>query len=484
MTNRFASLKGWLVDGETLRGRVARGSILLMAGNMGEQAIRFARNIVLTRILAPEVFGVMAVVLMVNSAVESFTEIGIRYAVVQNPRGDKEEYLNAAWFVSFARSLVLYLIGFFLAPQVGHFYENNELVALVRVALLCVIFNGAMSVKAYVALKRLELRKWVIVTHGGGVVGIVVTVFLAVAFRNVWALVIGFTAEAFARFVLSYVITPHMPRLKFEKSSFQELIEFCRGMVGLGFFYFVFIQADVFFVAKMCSAHELGLYAMAVSLANAPVQVASHLVDKVGMSVFSEIQRDKERLNRSLMAATFLIAVLGIPLVALIAIHGKAILGIVYGAPYVTVAVPFAVVVIASFLRLLAAPVAQVYFAVGMPHLHRVFTILRAVVVVALLYPAIHWFGLLGAAVSGLVAMFIGYVFQLLRLRAITRFNLHEFVGRHGKAMIAPLVFSAILLFEVWVFPRQAALNLGIASVLFLSLYAYLGFRHLIQKSE
>ena len=81
-----ASISGFL-QGEALRAKATRGGAWLAAGSIAEQAARFSRNIVLTRLLAPGAFGAMAIVMSCSAIINTLTDVGHAAAVIQNPRG-------------------------------------------------------------------------------------------------------------------------------------------------------------------------------------------------------------------------------------------------------------------------------------------------------------------------------------------------------------------------------------------------------------
>ena len=164
------SLKAKLPAGltrDSLKARVFRGGVWLGAGSLTEQVFRFTRNMILTRLLAPEAFGIMAIIQSTTAIIQCLTEVGVKEGLIQNPNGDKEEYIGAAWWVAFVRSLSIYAMLFAAAPFAAHFYGNPELRGLLRVATLGMIFEGAISTKAYVALKHMKFSRWAIVNHGG-----------------------------------------------------------------------------------------------------------------------------------------------------------------------------------------------------------------------------------------------------------------------------------------------------------------------------
>src|ERR1700722_18198690 len=91
--------------GDGLKAKVFRGGVWLGSGNTVEQVARFGRNMILTRLLAPEAFGTMAIVLSAMSVFQSFTEIGVKEGLIQNPDGGEEQYVNAAWWLALGRAI-------------------------------------------------------------------------------------------------------------------------------------------------------------------------------------------------------------------------------------------------------------------------------------------------------------------------------------------------------------------------------------------
>ncbi|OGJ93162.1 MAG: hypothetical protein A2487_08940, partial [Candidatus Raymondbacteria bacterium RifOxyC12_full_50_8] len=387
-----------LINGAGLKARMARGGLWMGGGNGVEHALRFVRNMVLTRILAPEALGLMAIISSVTAALEAFAELGIREAIVQNPAGDKDTYLNSAWFLSLIRAVGLLAVGMAISPYVITFYHIEYPVILVRIALLGILFNGLISARAYVALKKMDYKKWVFIYQGGGIIGTLTTIVLVFFIRNVWALVIGFVVEAAMRCLISYILCPYLPRLSFNAEHTKALKTFSLGMLGLPVFYFIFMQTDIFVLGRLCSKAELGVYSMAAVLAQAPALLISVFINPIMMPVFSEINGQYDRINRMLFQITRGLCYACFPALVFCALYAKDILSLVYGAPYGVVALPFALIFMSTILRTCSAPLTTLYFASGRPRLQRRFVIIRAALMVALIYPLTVALGLAGAA--------------------------------------------------------------------------------------
>ncbi len=387
--------------GASLKAKALRGGAWLGAGSVAEQMVRFARNLILARLLAPSAFGTMAIVLSVSSVLGSLTDVGVREALIQNPRGSERRYANAAWWMAFGRALATYIFLFIAAPWVARFYGNAELSLLLRVAVIGLLFEGAMSAQAYVSLKEMKFSKWAAILNGGGITGVVITIVLSLFIRDVWALVIGSCAESVARCLLSYVICPFLPSLRWDREVFRDLLTFSRKLFGLSILHLLFLRADVFVLAKLFSAAELGVYTMAVFLAQVPSGFLISLMGQVLMPALSEIQGDKERMNRIVLQVSTVIVFLGMPVLVFLLVSGRPLLTVIYGPAYAAAALPLAIAVAIAIVSMMNVQLTTVFYASGHPNLHRRCVAVMAGTTLLLVYPLAKWLGLVGGQVAG-----------------------------------------------------------------------------------
>jgi len=423
----------------SLRDRLLRGGAWLASGSFLEQAARFGRNMLLARLLVPEVFGTMAIVLSAGAAIDSFTEIGVREAIIQNPRGRDPEFMNSAWWVSLARALALYWLLFLFAPWIAGFYGNPQLKPLLRVALVSLLLTGATSPGAYIAMKDMRFKRWAAINHGGAIAGVLLTVGLATFWRSVWALAIGFAAENLFRFVLSYVICPFVPRFRLARAYVREVLNFSRRAVGLPFLNFVFIRADIFVIGKLFAPALLGLYSMAINVAQVPASFLMNLLGQLLMPTFAQLQEDHGKLNQLLLRVTTLIACLGSPIVVFAALSAAPILRVVYGQRYAAMAAPFVMGIFLVLINVLNGQITTVFYAKGTPNLHRRSVGIMAGTMVVLVYPAVKWLGIVGAPAAALLAAAVGYGFQITRICRLTGLQLSAYFRALAPAALLGL---------------------------------------------
>lgn len=413
-----------LMSGGSLRSHVFRGGTWLGIGSVFEQVFRLGRSVLLARLLAPEAFGVMAIVYSASAVVDMLAEIGVREAIIQNPKGQDDRFVNSAWWLAFGRGVGIYALLFVAAPWIANFYGNPDLVPLMRVALLGIVFSGAQSSKAYVALKEMKFKQWTILQSGGGVCGSLVVVALAFWVRSVWALAIGYAAENCIRCIASYVICPFRPRLELDRESVRDLLHFSRGVFGLSFLNLIFSRADIFVLGKLYPAAQLGIYTMAVYLIQVPTSFLMSVLSQTLMPSFARIQGDYTRINRILVRVTSVVLIFGMPALIFIILSSKSLLSLLYGSRYVPASSSLTIAALVAVVNLINNLITMVFYATGRPYLHRRCVLIMAILMVALIYPAAHQFGLVGGQLAALAAVVVGYLSQLVDMRRLTRLDL------------------------------------------------------------
>ena len=441
LTDGMARLR----TGTSWKARAARGGFWLGTGTVTENGLRFARNVILTRILAQNAFGLMFMVTAVTGAMDAFTQIGVKEAVIQSPRGSEKEYLNGAWWLAFLRGAALYFIALSLTPFIASFYHEPRLRPMLAVALLSVVSNGAMSPMVYVAAKEMRYLKWVTVFQGSACLGVITSVVLAFFVPNAWALVIGFAVESFARCALSFIVCPFRPGLSFDTECLRALFRYAKGVLGLGVLAFLYAKADVFVIGKVLGFSSVAMYELAFSLVYFPNMFCEAIVSPILMPTFSSLQNDRPRLRAGFLRASSMLALVFFPALAAMACCSKWILTIAYGHAYAAAALAFSFICVSAALRLVGGSLVTLYFAIGRPELNRWASLLRMVVMLAAIVPLIHAYGLAGAALAGIVSTVSWHLYNVWRLRKTVGISL----AAYFRSMAGGLAASAIVLF-VW----------------------------------
>lgn len=441
------------VRGSGLKARSVRAMMKLGVGSFTGHGMKLVRQMVLARILAPAEIGTMTIVLGFSLAFEAFTEVGIKEAVIQSKHGAQDDYLNAAWWMQVIRGICLFLISFFCAPLISSLYHKPELLSLLRVCFIAILFRGLVCPRAFVLEKNYKFGRSVLLTQGSGFLGAVITICLAFIIRNVWALVIGFVAEMAILSVFSFIMVPFLPRFSFNRERLHELLTFSRRIFGLPILAFVSLNVPVLVLGKVVSEDTLGLYGYSLLLAQFPILLYTKIISPVLLPAFSKKQDDKEALRRGVIKVIHWINNFYLLLVVFMICCSSEILYYVYGAQYAAMAVPFAILCLNIIFRIETSIFAGMYIALGYPHKYRHFTLLRALIIIVLIYPVSFYYGPVGVALIMVTSNLGVLLLQVWGSKKIIGLTFIRYIHSHIPALLLSIpiifVFDLLWLFKV-----------------------------------
>lgn len=300
----------------TLKQRAKRGAVIFAASQIVGQLMRLGGNLVLTRLLIPEHFGIMALVTIFISGITMFSDLGIRPSIVQNKMGDDQRFLDTAWTLQVIRGFGIFFVACLIAYPIAYlFYDLPILAQLLPVAALSSIIFGFESTKIHTANRHLLLGREVTLMLACNFAGIVAMAVLAYIYRSVWALVLGTLVIAVLKASLSHVVFPgKINRFAWHKESLGELIRFGKWIFMGTVVVFFANNVDRLVLSKLITTEMLGIYNIAFMLASLPAMTFKRFGNTVVFPIVSrqaELERHviRGKLLRSQRKLALLMAV-------------------------------------------------------------------------------------------------------------------------------------------------------------------------------
>ena len=142
----------------SLSQRVAKGGMWVFALRGLEKGLGLIRLVILARLLAPHDFGLFGIALLAMSTLETFSQTGFQTALIQK-KGDITQYLDTAWTVSVIRAVILFVILFFSAPYVAHFFNTPEASLIIKIIGISMLIGGFSNIGTVFFQKELEFNK-------------------------------------------------------------------------------------------------------------------------------------------------------------------------------------------------------------------------------------------------------------------------------------------------------------------------------------
>ena len=419
----------------SLRKLILTGSAVEMLGYGAGQLVRFGSNLVLTRLLTPEAFGIMALVNIVNQGLVMFSDAGLHAAVIQNERGEDQKFLDTIFTWQAARGFLLWAAACLCAWPLSRLYSEPLLSILIPIGALSVTILGFHSTSLYTLRRRLKLVPLVYTELAAQVLAVVVMLAWAWWRPSVWALLAGALVSALVTTVGSHVLAVgYRNHFHWDRESARELFVFGRWLAGSSILTFLSAQGDRLLLGRLLGTTQLGIYSVAVMLSVAFGDAITRIASGVLFPAFSRAYGEGlERLRQVYQKARFTLDVLVMPGLGALSILGTTLVSLLYDARYLQAGWMLQVLSVRVALRAIVAPCQYVLLAVGKPsygfHLNLART-LWLVVCVPLAFQLWSVTGLVWAvALSELAALCVV-------LPAVAR---HVIAGRE---LVAPWLFA------------------------------------------
>lgn len=297
---------------KTLRTKSFSAGRWVVFAHLFSQIIRFGGNLLMTRLLVPEMFGVMSVVMVFLIGLTMMTDVGLTQNIIQSKRGEQPEFLNTAWTIQVIRggiifclvllcSAVLYWLGISGNLSIDAAIGNPQLPLVLAVMSVTALTTGFSSIYLSVLNRRLQMAKLVSIELISQVAGMLLTITWAWFYRDIWALVYGALFASTLRMLMSHSrYIGKACRWAWDKSAAIEIFNFGKWIFLASIFGFLLNQGDRLLLGGLISAEKLGIYSIAFFLATAMTEVLTKLISMVFYPMVSEVIRDSPEKLQSI----------------------------------------------------------------------------------------------------------------------------------------------------------------------------------------
>ncbi|MFU1477909.1 oligosaccharide flippase family protein [Roseovarius sp. C7] len=273
----------------TIIDRVLRGSGFIALGILGGQGLRLAGNLVLTRLLFPEAFGLMALVSVFIVGMKMFSDIGLRPWIQKDEKGDDPLHLDTAWTLQVGRGVLLWLFACAMALPVASFFNEPLLASILPIAGLELVISGLMPTRVATAHRHLRVGQLTMFQVTAQAIGLTLIILLAWQMQSVWALVYGSLANCLVLLLIMHFGLPgRSNRFRFDRHAATSIVSFGKWIFLSTICGFVVAQGDKIVLGKFLSAEALGLYTIGFFLASFPVLLTEKVARKVLIPLYRE----------------------------------------------------------------------------------------------------------------------------------------------------------------------------------------------------
>ncbi len=424
----------------SLNRLAVNGTIWTIIGYGLSQTIRFGGNLVLTRLLAPELFGLMALANVFVIGLQLFSDVGIVPSIIQNKHGDEPQFLNTAWTIQVIRGIVLWLGCCLIAYPVSLFYEDSRILWLLPILGLSSVFNGFNSTAIASIKRRVDLARNAGFEISIQIISLSVLIVWAYFSPTIYALAGSHAVGALIRTGMSYAIIPGYKNwFAWNKDALRELLSFGRWIFLSTAMTFLASQTDRLMLGKLVSIEMLGIYTVAATLADIPRQIIGMLGSNVIFPIVSRsAAAPRHELRSKILKKRWLLLIAALVTLTIMVCFGDMVIRFLYDSRYEQAAWMFPVIALSLWHTVLYSSMNPCLMGIGRPIYGAIGSAIKFIVLIAGLPISYQMFGVAGVIVT------ISY--SDLPAYFVTTYGLQrEKIGNLAQDIKATVIFLSLL---------------------------------------
>ena len=403
------------IEGVSFKQRVLKAGLWSVIGFALSMSIRFGSNLLMTRLLMPDMFGVMAIASTVMVGLAMFSDVGLKLNIVQSARGNDPTFLNTAWAIQILRGLVLWFLAVCISLAIewlrrsgglssDSVYAAPSLPLVIAILSFSAVFQGFESTKLCEASRGLSLGLVTRIEIASQIAGLACMISWACIDRSIWALVAGNLSSSMVRAVLSHAWMPGVAnRWLWEKTAAHEVLHFGKWIVVASMLGFLVNSGDRLLLGGLVDSTLLGLYSIALLIATSVEGILSKIMGDVSFPAFSEVVRERRAdLKQTYYRFYSVIASVAYFSAGFFATFGQPLINLLYDRRYHDAG--WMLQLLSAILLTIPFRLAtQTFLALGLPKLQSNIVLVRLVVLFVGTPVGFHYCGF-GGAIAAIVA--------------------------------------------------------------------------------
>ena len=267
---------------------------LTTAGNL---VVRTGSSMLLTRLLTPDAFGIVGIITSVFFAVAMVTDLGFQDFLIRHERTEERHFRDVVWTIHVVRGVAIFFAVAISSPIIAQAFGKPVVAMPLAAASFIFVTNGIASLSLMTALRHDKSRELSLLEFGLQIVQTVICVLLALWWRDAWSIIAAMLIQSAFRTILSYRLFPnsaqHFAR---DREISREFGTFSRFVMASSIMALLIGQSDKLVLGRVFTLAQFGLYAIALTIASAPVAFAQSYVNRIHFPICARVWRE-ERQN-------------------------------------------------------------------------------------------------------------------------------------------------------------------------------------------
>lgn len=427
----------------SLRSQAARGVFWSASGNWGFQLTSLAVFTILSRLLSPEDFGVVALALVFTGLLKLLAEQGLADALIQRTELEPE-HMDTAFWVSIGTGTVLAALLAVSSPLIADLVNEPEFAPVLTALSAVLILTGLSSVQRALLTRDMRFATLTARTLFSVVVGGLVGVVAALVGLGVWSLVLQQLTIEVVGVIVLWTAGGWRPRLRFSRAHLRDVLPFGANAAGFRLLRFFNTRVDNLVVGAVLGTTALGFYVVAYRLLEMLLNLTTTIVGKVAFPVFSRIQDDRERILSAYYRIISLTSAIAFPSFLGLVVVAPEVTQLVFGSQWEQSVPVMRVLALAGLIDSVIFLNNIVIKALGKPSWRVVITGVTAMASVPAFLVAVNWGIVVVAAAFTAVSLAMAPLW-LFGVNKLVPLDPLRYLGRIAPPLVSSIVMMALV---------------------------------------
>lgn len=413
------------------------------------QIINFAVQVVLARLLMPEMFGLIAMIIVFISIGQRLMDGGMTSSLIRTESPTQIDY-STVFMTNMIMSIAIYAFTYLLAPYIANFYSHGVLTNIVRVFALSFIINAFVAVHIAKLTKEMNFKKQMTLQVPSTLLSGLIGVVMAYMGYGVWSLVWMNLAQSFFFALQVWFFIDWKPSFLFNIERFIHHFKFGYKLTLAGLIDSIYNDSYRIVIGKFFSPAAVGFFNHAESMRLFPVNQISSVLGKVTYPLFSKISNDKE-LKRAYAMTMKLVLLTTTPLMLSLILIAEEGFRFVFGEKWLQSVPYFQILALASIIRPLSTYNLNILKVKGRSDLFLKLEILKKVMGILFLIIGLK-FGVKGLVISLTAYSFISCFINMYYSGKLISYSLiQQLIDIKHLYIVGVIVFMLMLIIKSYI---------------------------------
>ena len=397
---------------QSLKNKAASGMIWSAIQRYSTMIISFVSGIILARLLMPEDYGAIGMLLIFMNLAEVFIDAGFGSALIQKKNPTQTDYSTVFYF-NIVMSVILYAVIYISAPAIANFYRMPILCKVLRVQGLILFIYAFNIIQRNQIRKNLKFKTLSKITITSSVISLIVTVVMAYMGYGVWALVAQYFLGALIPCIFFWMTMSWRPTWEYSWSSFKELFGFGSYMFLTHLFATFSQRITGLLVGRWYNPATMGYYSKASAFSKFATLSISGVMIQTTYPLYASVQDDRERLINMVKRITSTLAYITVPMLSILILIAKPLIVFLYSDRWVPSVPYFQILCIGGMAGCLLSVNQQTIAAIGKSKVFFTWTIVKESVGIASQIIGLVIWGIWGLLAGKVFASWFSYIVNI-----------------------------------------------------------------------